>query len=33
MEQGEHQVTVRCYEGDGTLQPGGFHAKRINLPG
>jgi DMSO/TMAO reductase YedYZ molybdopterin-dependent catalytic subunit len=32
-EQGEHQITVRCYEGDGTLQQGGFHAKRISLPG
>ncbi len=29
--EGDHTVSVRCYEGDGTPQAGGFHSRRLRL--
>lgn len=31
VERGDHSLTVRCLEGDGTPQADGFHTKRITL--
>ena len=31
LPQGEHVVTVRCYDGAGAPQAGGFHSKRATV--